>query len=83
MDRATELLGYYAEHPPGHLILAAVHLKSDRRRRHARVSSESNALSHMHELSSLLGQQPSEPVPDHLRRMAEWAVANSPHKRLS
>jgi hypothetical protein len=80
MDRASELLEYYAEHPPGHIILAAVHLKPERRRRAIR---ESTASSQMHELSNLLGQAPSQKMPDHLRKMAEWAMSNLPRKRAS
>jgi hypothetical protein len=80
MDRASELLEYYSEHPPGHIILAAVHLKPGRRRRAIR---ESTASSQMHELSTLLGQPPSQAMPEHLRKMAEWAISHSPRKRLS
>jgi hypothetical protein len=77
MDRASELLEYYAEHPPAHVILAAVHLKPDRKQSQSRKRRAAAAASQLQELSGFLGQS-AQPVPDHLRKMAEWAIAHSP-----
>jgi hypothetical protein len=75
MDRANELLDYYIEHPPAHLILGLVHLKSDQPK--SRSRNDTHATSQLTELSTLMGQPPA-PLPDNLRDMAEWALANSP-----
>ena len=76
MDRAVELLDYYAENPPEHIVLGAVYLK--RTTKHAPSGNPSHDV---RELSRLLGQP--EPIPAHLREMAEWAAANSPNEALN
>ena len=73
MDRAVELLDYYAENPPAHIVLGAVYLNRTTKR-----APSSNPSHDVRELSRLLGQP--EPIPAHLRELAEWAAANSPTK---
>lgn len=67
-----DLIAYWGENPPTHIILAARYLNrggSSRRMRR----SESDIRAEMNQLSSMLG--PASPVPPHLREMAQWADA--------
>ncbi len=80
MDRACELLDYYAEYPPANVVLSLVHLKRGKRPMR-RPMTESAAQGQMRDLSGMLGQS-AKRMPDHLREMANWALAHSPKKRV-
>jgi hypothetical protein len=80
MDRATELLEYYAEYPPANVVLSLVHLKREKKPVRHRMD-ESTTQSQMRELSGMLGQS-AEPMPAHLREMADWAIAQCSRRRL-
>ena len=79
MDRALELIDYYSDHPPTHIILGLVHLKQKPARMRQPVT-ESSAMGQMRELSGLLGQQ-AEQMPDYLRHMAKEALAEASRLR--
>jgi hypothetical protein len=81
MDRAVELLEYYADYPLANVVLSLVHLKRERRRPMRRRINESGPQGQMRELSGMLGQ-PATPLPAHLREMANWALAHSPRKAI-
>lgn len=80
MDRACELLEYYADYPLANVVLSLVHLKRGKNPVRRRMT-ESSAHGHMRDLSGMLGQS-AERIPDHLRDMANWALAHSPKKKV-
>jgi hypothetical protein len=64
-----DLVDYWGENPPTHIILAARYL--DRGAKRPAKRSESDVRSDMAQLGTMLG--PAAPVPAHLREMAQWA----------
>jgi hypothetical protein len=64
----AELLAYWAEEPPAHVILALRYLGE---RKAKQPKSEQEAFDQLHQFAQL-AEQPALPLPSHLREMAEW-----------
>lgn len=73
IDRASmcdicDLLEYWLEEPPAHVVLGAVHME----RKGKRAVREEDAMESFGELQGMMGQRP-QPMPAHLKDMMRWA----------
>ena len=75
----TELLGYWSEEPPTHVLLALRYL-GERKKKPAQTD-EKFAQDGL-ELQRMLGTA-AKPMPPHVREMAEWAEAQQAKLRRS
>ena len=76
MDRAWEMLEYLFEHPLPEEILAAVHLKQDKKKKigkQALPKTKEEGLAQAVQCANMLGLE-AAPLPAHLRDMAMWAL---------
>lgn len=64
----AELLAYWTEEPPTHVILALRYLGQ---RKSKKPESEQEAFNQLQQFAQL-AEQPALPLPSHLREMAEW-----------
>jgi hypothetical protein len=77
MDRCLDLLEYYIEHPPSHLILATAYLKdTPSSRKSWKPPTEDEAVGQMRQLSGELNAG-TQRFPPHLRELAQWAKETS------
>jgi hypothetical protein len=85
MGDAVDLLDYWREYPPTHLILRAVYQKEGGKgsssRRQAEIPADApkeaagETFQRMIELQMLCGSAigPQKPMPEHIKRMADYA----------